>query len=89
MSKRVEFSFPPLFAGGKTIDYLEFWNKSSYFCIECGTKNLWEREYFEDDAPLDFFCTHCGTAFGIADGIFTEPMDAVHKARTEQLLKED
>lgn len=91
MSKRIEFSFPPLFEWGKPLNYLEFWDKSSYFCIECGTQHLWERHFFEDE-DLDsgkFFCTNCGTAFEIAEGIFTAPKNAVHKARTEQLLKED
>ena len=89
MSKRITYSLPPLYEGRGTRDYVEYWGKSSYFCIECGTKNLWEETCFEFPCGDKFFCTNCGTAFEIAEGIFTEPKNAVHKARTEQLLKED
>lgn len=89
MSKRVAFSFPPLYEGGRTRDYVEYWDKSSYFCIECGTKGLWERSYaMEQDNP-EFFCAHCGTDFETVEGVYTNPNNAIHKARTEQLLKED
>lgn len=89
MSKRVAFSFPPLYEGGKPYNSLEYWDRSSYFCMHCGTKNLWERNYFGENDNQDFFCTHCSTVFGIVDGVFTAPGTLIHKARTEQLLKED
>lgn len=90
MSKRVAYSFPPLYEGGKPSNYLEYWDRSSYFCMECGTKNLWERNYYgANDHQHDFFCTACGTAISVLDGVYTAPNTRVHKARTEQLLKED